>query len=85
MNYKNEEDIAMDDIPDLEDVENPSPSKVIQISFEEGAQEPSINYTADLNLSEVIGALEISKEMLISAKVLDKLHKRRLMQAYNDV
>ena len=83
MNYKNEEDIDMDDIPELEGVE--TPSKVIQISFEEGAQEPSINYTADLNLSEVIGALEISKEMLISAKVLDKLHKRRLMQAYNDV
>lgn len=62
----------------------PPSRKVIQISFENG-EEPSINYTSDLTLSEVVGALEISKEMLVSAKVLDKLRKRRLMQAYQDV
>ena len=71
--------------PDYPTTEDTPPSrKVIQISFENG-EEPSINYTADLTLSEVVGALEISKEMLVSAKVLDKLRKRRLMQAYQDV
>lgn len=75
-------DIQTPNYPTPEDT--PPSRKVIQISFENG-EEPSINYTADLTLSEVVGALEISKEMLISAKVLDKLRKRRLMQAYQDV
>lgn len=89
MNYKNNEDES-DDIPEMVLDDTPTPveetiRKVIQISFTDDTDEPTISYTQDLNLSQVIGALELTKEILISVNVRDKLHKRRMLQAYQDV
>lgn len=89
MNYKNNEDESDDTLEMVLD-ETPTPveetiRKVIQISFTDDTDEPTISYTQDLNLSQVIGALELTKEILISVNVRDKLHKRRMLQAYQDV
>lgn len=96
MNYKETEDETLDlpdDIP-VENTphetpeENPAdriPLKLIQIVLDPETDEPQINYTADLTITQVLGALALTKETLLSINVQDKLHKRRMLKAYEDV
>lgn len=93
MNYKDVEesiDDSPDDIPDNTTISDESPEdtippKLIQIILDPETDEPRINYTSDLSITQVLGALELSKQTLLSINVQDKLHKRRMLKAYEDV
>ena len=94
MNYKETEEETLD-LPEstnedsTEQIPEQSPdslpSKLIQIILDPETDEPRINYTSNLSIAQVLGALSLATETLISINVHDKLHKRRMLKAFEDV
>ena len=81
-NVENEEDLlqAVPDVP-----ETGPTVKTIQISLDKDTGEPIIVHTNDLDYTQLIGILKVSLETLINLHVVDRLHKKKALAAYNHV
>lgn len=62
-----------------------TPQKIIQLHLNNSQEPPSVSYTDNVSVSEVVGALELALETLKTIHIQDKLKKKRLQAAYSDL